>query len=181
MRLPGTGLVTHLEVGERNLARESADDTLRRIKAGELSRGVLPWVPLMSGAEDGMIMERWKRLAEIEPVSRRRSEFAGLAVVFATAAKRREKWELALEGWNMIECSIMDDWIAKGEAKGLAKGESRAAVESLLKILKARFGQLPEDLTTKIQTANKSETLQGWIDLALQSESLVAFRASAQT
>ncbi|NJO37202.1 MAG: hypothetical protein HC871_05735, partial [Rhizobiales bacterium] len=41
--LPGTPLVTQLVVAERNLARESADDTVGKIETGALGRSLLPW------------------------------------------------------------------------------------------------------------------------------------------
>ncbi len=187
MRLPGGPLVTHLGVAERNLARESADDTLRRVEAGELTRGVLPWVPLMTGAEGGMITDRWKRLAEAEPVSRRRAELAGLALVFATAAKRRPEWELALEGWNMIECSIMDDWIAKGREMGIAQGkvegrtegEAMGLAESLTTILTQKFSAIPADLADVIRAATDLAKLRQWVGFAVKADTIEALRAAA--
>src|SRR5205823_1536487 len=48
MRWPGAGLATQLVVLERNLARENADDLLAGIEGTRWSRGVLPWLPLMT-------------------------------------------------------------------------------------------------------------------------------------
>ncbi len=182
MRHPGTALVTHLAVVERNLARESADDTVSRIEAGELGWAVLPWLPLLTGGGDERIIERWKRLARLEPVERRRSEYAGLAMVFAEAADCREQWELGLKGWNVKESIVVNRWLAEGKAEGKAEGriEGRVEerVESILAVLE-KLGPLPEDLAGAIRVATDLAKLRQWFNAAVRAESLAAFRAAA--
>jgi len=56
------GVTTALVVNERNLASESAADLLVKIETGSASRAVLPWVPLMTGADEPGIVEKWKGL-----------------------------------------------------------------------------------------------------------------------
>src|SRR5262249_16928866 len=48
-----------LKVRERYLAEEPAADLLERVGRDELSRGLLPFVPLMHGGGDTGIIERW--------------------------------------------------------------------------------------------------------------------------
>ncbi|MBX9584701.1 MAG: hypothetical protein K2X87_30730 [Gemmataceae bacterium] len=64
MRRSAAGLVTHLGVVERNLSRENADNTMGRVEAGDWSRCVLPWVPLMAGGgrpERSTAGSKWPR------------------------------------------------------------------------------------------------------------------------
>lgn len=171
MRLPGTHIVTHLGVEERNLARERADDTVGRIEAGTLGRCVLPWLPLMAGGEQETIIERWKRLAEQEPSARRRSEYAGLTLVFAEAAGCRPQWELRLKGWNVRESQVVNGWKAE------ARVEERAEV--VLVVLGEKFGTVPEDLAGAIRATADLDKLRQWVGVAVRADTLAAFRAAA--
>ncbi len=171
MRLPETTVVTQLVVAERNLARESADDTVGRIETGELGWSVLPWVPLMAGGGDETIIERWKRLALLEPSSRRRSEYAGLALVFAEAADRRERWELALKEWNVRESVVVNRWKAEARVEGQSS--------ILLTMLEEKFGSLPVDLSTAIRACADATRLQQWAGTAIRADTLDAFRGAA--
>jgi hypothetical protein len=175
MALPGTRIEMKLSVSERNLASESADDTLSKIESGELGPALLPWVPLMRGGGAVTIGERWKSLALLEPDHRRRSELAGLALVFAEAADVRPTWETELKGWNVHESQVVNGWIAEGRAEGRAE-ERRGA---LVLVLEERFGPLPSDLSTALAACTDLSRLQNWTRLALRAVDLAAFRAAA--
>ena len=43
---------------ERNLEAESASDTLDAVEAGRVTKAILPWIPLMRGADSSDIIER---------------------------------------------------------------------------------------------------------------------------
>jgi len=129
MRWPTAGLTTHLEFVERNLERESAAEVLGGMEAGRWSRCLLPWVALMSGGDDPMLVDRWKRLAEAEPDSHRRADYGGLAQVFADHVGRKVLWHEKLKGWNMTESSVVNARIAEGEAKGRTEGEAKGRTE----------------------------------------------------
>ncbi len=120
---PAAGVNTTLQVNERNLATESAEELLVKIGTGVVSRAVLPWVPLMTGADEAGIVKWWRELAEAEPDDRRRSNYGGLAKIFADAAGRFPLWSHALEGWNMKRSRAVLEWLEEGEQVGLAKGE----------------------------------------------------------
>ncbi len=137
MRWPTAELTTHLNFVERNLERESAAEVLGGIEAGRWSRCLLPWVALMSGGDDPALVDRWKRLAEAEPDSRRHADYGGLAQVFADRVGRKVLWHEKLKGWNMTESSVVNAWIAEGEARG-----SRAF---LVRIGAKKFGHGPTD------------------------------------
>ena len=171
MRLPGTAVGTQLAVAERNLALESADDTVGMIEAGALGRSVLPWLPLLAGGGEATIIERWKRLAEREPSTRRRAEYAGLARVFAEASGCRPQWELGLKGWNMRESMVVNEWKAE------ARVEERA--ESLLLVLGTKFGAVPEELAAAVRATADLDKLREWVGVAVRADTLAAFRAAA--
>ena len=161
----------------RPLVRTLRDDdsaaTLRGIGAGSVGRCILPWIPLMHGGGDLDTMEEWKRLGGLGPDSRLRSVCGSLALVFAELAGRETEWKRSLEGWNVRESMVVNEWIAEGEAKG-----RRAA---LLQVLQARFrGKIPSDLMTTIEGASDADELSRWMPLAVTADSLDAFRAAIQ-
>jgi len=143
MRWPTAGLTTHLGFVERNLERELADEVLGGIEAGRWSRCLLPWVALMSGGDAPTLVDRWKRLAEAEPDSRRRADYGGLAQVFADRVGRKVLWHEKLQGWNMTESSVVNAWIAEGKAEGVAEGEARGSRAFLVRIGAKKFGHNP--------------------------------------
>jgi hypothetical protein len=143
MRWPKAGVVTHLKVVERNLEHESAEELVSAIEAGRFSLCLLPWVALMAGADDPTLVERWIRLAEGEPDSRRKAEFGVVALIFSEKAGRKELWQEKLKGWNVEESTVADDFIKLGEARGEVRGEARGEARGRLeeaKSLVLRFG-----------------------------------------
>jgi hypothetical protein len=173
MQLQGTGLRTLLHVEERNLADEDATATLDGVASGALAWSVLPWIPLMRGGADSGILQRWKELAAAEPDPRRRSDYGGLALVFAEAAGRRVAWHDALKEWNMTESQQVLEWIAEGEAKG----ERKNKVAYLLRVLQRKFPPgPPPELVSIIQSTTDSTLLTRWFDAAFDAQSLDDFR-----
>jgi hypothetical protein len=178
MRLAGTPLVTHLAVVERNLATESADDTVSKIERGELGWAVLPWLPLMSGGADEKIIERWKSRVLLEPESRRRSDCTVLALTFAEAADCRPQWELALKGWNMRESVVLTRFINEGRTEGRAEGRLEERASAIITVLEQRFGAVPEEAANAIRACSDLAKLQEWLTASVHAESLDAFRAT---
>ena len=183
MRWTEAGFGTELTVLERNLASENADELLAGIEAGRWSRCVLPWVPLMTGGADPGIIERWKALAVAESDSRRRADFAGLARIFASAAGREAVWDAALEGWNVIESKVVNEWIAMGRAEGEARGEAKGriaqAVALLISILEAKYGRIASDLESQIRGTSDLSKLETWVSLAAITATLDEFHRAA--
>jgi hypothetical protein len=179
MALPGTRVETKLTVAERNLASESADDTVGRIERAELGRALLPWVPLMRGGGSVTIVDRWKVLALLEPDHRRRSELAGLALVFAEASDVRPTWETELKGWNVRESQVVNGWIAEGRAEGRAEGQLGAFRAGVVAVLEARFGTVPSEVVAAITANGDADQLQAWLAFAARAADLAAFRVAA--
>jgi hypothetical protein len=171
MRWPAAGLVTHLGAAERNLAAESAGELLGAIETRTRPRGLLPWAPLMTGGDDPGIIDRWKAAAEAEPDDRRRSDYAGLALVFADAADRKPAWKLALKEWNMKRSSVVDEWKAEGETRG--------RIAAVLEALEARFTVVPPELADAVRGTADLDTLRRWTTAAALATSLDDFRTRA--
>lgn len=180
MEWPATGLTTRLAVVERNPEREPAQPLLDEIEAGRRSRCLLPWVTLMAGADAVEVADRWKRLAGAEPDRRRRSEYAGLALVFAEAAGRADFWAEQLKEWNMTESKVVNAWIAQGEAKGratgLVEGRVEGRAEMLLDLLADTFGAVPPELEARVRAATAGDRLRAWAGAAVRAGSLAEFR-----
>jgi len=175
MEWPRAGLTTILDVTERNMTRENADELLSGIEGGIWMRGLLPWIPLMIGGDESGIIERWKRIAETEPNSRLRSEYGGLARVFADAVERKELWTQALKWWNMRESSVVNEWLQEGRVEGRVEGRA----ESIIQLLEERFGPVPADLAVLINAMTSVPTLRSWLSLANKVASLDEFRLTA--
>jgi hypothetical protein len=74
----------------------------------------------------------------------------------AEAAGREDVWHQALEGWDVIESTVANEFIALGKSKG-ALENCRAILRDLLE---DRFGPLPEALRQRIEAATDLERLR---------------------
>jgi hypothetical protein len=127
-------------------------------------------------AEPANIAE-WKRLAAEEPDSRSRSELGAVALVFAVLPGTDSVWRKAFEGWNMIECSIVNEW--QDQARKEARIETR--MEDLRRAIHLRFGMpVPADLEDQLAAIKSKAELNRWFDAAVTAPSLNAFRAAVQ-
>src|SRR5207249_1039749 len=95
--LPGTDHGTAVTPLVVNLREQSTAAVLAEIAAGVTGLCLLPWVPLMAGGGDPVLIEEWKRLALTEPDLERRRTYCGLALVFAELARELVNWQQALE------------------------------------------------------------------------------------
>ena len=167
MSWPEAGVLTHLGVRERNLAHEDARTTLDAIRAGSAPMVVLPLIPLMQrGGETGIITD-WIALASTETDARRRSDFGGLALIFAEAAGCHAAWKKALEGWNVIQSKQVLEWQAQ------ARTETHAA--DLLEALQERLGPLPTEVVEQVRSERDDTVLRRWFKLALHATTLNQF------
>jgi hypothetical protein len=176
MQLRQTGIRTLLGVAERDLADRDAAATLDGIAAQTIAPCVLPWIPLMKNGAEAAIIQQWLELAGREQESKRRSDYGGLALVFAEAADRRSVWEKAPEGWNVTDSQVVLEWMARGRVEGLLQGQAN----SLLQVLARRFPPgAPAQMESTIRATADVQRLQAWLDAALAADSLEAFRQAA--
>jgi hypothetical protein len=89
-------------------------------------------------------------------------------------------WKDALKEWNVIESQQVLEWMAMGEAKGEARGKIEGEIASLLRVLARRFppGATPE-MEATVRATVDLERLGSWLDLAVTTDSLDAFRQAA--
>jgi hypothetical protein len=174
MSLPGPvvpNLALHAVV--KTLRAEDAAATLDDIAAGRIARCLLCWISLMSGADEPGTIERWKLVAGAEPDSRLRADYAALALIFAGLAGRKDSWKQALEGWNMLESSVVEEWKAEAEAK--------AKRDAIRRVLQFRFpDSVPADLETALGGQADLDKLSLWFDASLRVASPDEFRTVMQ-
>lgn len=121
----------------------------------------------MTGGDDAGIIERWKKAADAEPDFRRKTDYAGLARVFAGAANRKTIWTKALEGWNVIESEVVNEW----------KAEQSATI--LIAVLESKFGKVPPDVEAAIRNSTDLTKLQTWVTQAAKATTFAEFRTTA--
>lgn len=153
-----------LVVRERYLAEESAEDLLEAIATGRYDRSLLPWVPLMAGGSTEKVITRWVGLvAGLDEA--KLADLAFNTLVFAEKSADREAWRKALEGFGMVRSETMEKTRREGRAEGL------------LDLIQVRTGQeVPEDLATKIRSANDVVQLRTWLEAAANIDTLDQFR-----
>ena len=98
-------------------------------------------------------------LASREPDARRRSDYGGLALVFAEAGDCHGAWKEALKEWNVTQSKQVLEWQAKARDEGRTEGRTEAAAQLLVTLLEGRFGKLPTDLQHRIQSERNFDTL----------------------
>ena len=129
------------------------------------------WAPLMAGADTPALIERWKRLAEAEPDRNRRSDLGALAEIFSERAGREDLWTEHLRGWNVEESKIVNGWIAKGGARGEARGLVQGARNAVLRLGKKRFGPAPAGVEAAIQAVTDRDRLEQIAERVLDATS----------
>jgi hypothetical protein len=171
MKLRETGIETTLKMPDRNLQQQDAAALLEEIAARTTAHCWLPWIPLMHGGGEAGIIQRWLELAGQEPEPER-SEYGGLAIVFAEAAGRQAGWKEALKGWNVRDSQQVQEWIDEG----VAQGEANAVLE----VLAARCPPgAPPELASVVRAMSDLQRLRAWLRLASTTDSLDAFRKAA--
>jgi hypothetical protein len=171
MTLPG-GFGTRHAPLIWNVGADDAPATLEAVAGGE-PWGMLFWVPLMNAGQDGAVIARWKEVvAQVTPDRRMRGNLAGIALVFAELAGRRMEWGRGLEGFEMTESQVVNEWISRGKAEG--KLEERR--ENLLRLLSKRFpGAASEAVIRLVNEQESLELLSHWFDAAVEAETFPQF------
>jgi len=160
---PEAGVATTLKPRELDLSELRAQEVLDGVEAGRIPRVVLAWLPVMqNGAENGMI-QRCLKLTGEEPGADRRADL-GLALVFAELAGCREVWNMALDGWNMVESQVVKQW------------QDDAMAAMLLRQLQVRYGELPVDRAEHVRQPRPTEELDRWIVAFATATTLEQFR-----
>jgi hypothetical protein len=168
MTLPG-GFGTRHAALVWNVGEDDAIATVEAVTGGQASWGTLFWVPLMIAGKDAAVIARWKEVAaQVVSDRRTRGNLAGIALVFAELVGRRVEWDRGLEGFEMTESQVVNEWISQGEARGKLT-ERR---QNLLELLEGRFpGAVPIDVVQLIQQQESPELLHDWFKAAVRAYS----------
>ncbi len=167
MKWPRGKLNTTLKPAERNLSTMQASQVLAGVAAGTIPRVVLAWLPLMKNGSKEVMIQRWLELASDETDPSRRADL-GLVLVFAEAAGCRPAWQEALEGWNVVESQVVKEWQDQAVRRDKA--------QTLLRLLKARYGEVPREVADRIQQAKQTEDLDRWLLAFATAATLEQFR-----
>jgi len=158
-----------------NVAEDDAAQTLEAVAEGRLPWGMLFWVALMGGGGEEGVIGRWKEvvLAKVSD-KRMRGNLAGIALVFAELAGRVPAWKRGLEGFEMTESQVVNEWISQGKTEG--KLEERR--QNLLLVLQGKFpGQVSEEVSRLIFQQESLELLADWFAAAITVASMPDFIA----
>jgi len=174
MRLPDGSGTRHAPL-VWNVEEEDAGQMLEAVANGQISSGMLFWVPLMAGAADGAIASRWKVVATATiPDLRKRGDLASVAMVFAELAGRVPEWQRGLEDFEMTESMIVNGWIRQGEVKG----KLSQVCHDLLRLLDRKFaGLVPAEVARAIREQESLEVLDLWFDEAISANTMEEFMA----
>jgi hypothetical protein len=92
--------------------------------------------------------------------------------VFAELVSRRIQWKRGLEGFDMTESVVVNEWISQG----VTKGELKTQRQNLLELLEVQFpGAVPNDVVQLIQKQESLELLHDWFRTALRVDTFEQF------
>jgi hypothetical protein len=156
-----------------NVSNDSAVAALDELEAGQISWGILFWIPLMKGAGERELVRRWRGLTGRVPAS----ELGNLRVAvlwFAELAGHRRVWGEELEDWTVTESPLLNSWIQQAEDRTrLEQGR-----EWLVAFLQARFpADLAPDVIEAINQQPSASLLSSWYKSALAAQSYADFLA----
>ena len=160
---------------EWNLADEDAAEVLAGVAAGSIPQEVLAFVPAMQNGGEASIITTWLERVRQEPDRRRRGVLT-LAVVFAGLTEWADAWRKALEGFDVMESAIVNEWKAAARLEGAQMAEKKTMSVAVLRYLRARFGLVPEDLAQRIDACADVERLNAFLDASAAASSLDDFR-----
>jgi hypothetical protein len=80
-----------------------------------------------------------------------------------------------LEGQEMLESQVINGWMERGRIQGMVN----AGRANLLKVLRAYLPEpVPESVRLAIEGTNDPDTLDRWLDAALEVQNWAEFRAA---
>ena len=141
------------------------------LEAGDI--GMIPWVPLsyIDGPPEPVLRECRARIDAQAPPGERENLLAVTQVL--ARLRYNEPGQLALFGGrqSMIESPLIKELEEEFTLKAMHK--------SILRVLEARFGPVPEDVRTAVQRVVNEPALLEMTSLAARCPDLDAFRMGA--
>jgi hypothetical protein len=165
MTLPG-GFGTRHAPLVWNVGEDSAPAALEAVANGMLPWGMLFWAALMAEGQRDAVVARWREVVvQVVPDRRAWGNLAGIALVFAELVGRRAEWQRGLEGFEMTESQVVNEWISQGKAEGNLERQR----QNLLELLEGRFpGAVPNAVVQLIQQQDSLDLLHDWFKVAVR-------------
>ena len=112
-----------------------------------------------------------RRGALVFPYGRRDAALDAYAEAnLAELAGRRAEWQRGLEGFEMTESQVVNEWISQGEAKGNLERQR----QNLLELLEGRFpGAVPDEVVRLIRQQDSLELLHDWFKVAVRASTTI--------
>jgi hypothetical protein len=158
-----------------NVAEDDAAATLDRVANGERAWGMLFWIPLMSGGGSEEVIERWKEVVPTRVEEQTmRANVASIALIFAELVGRRIQWQRGLEGSEMTESQVVNEWISQGETRG----QLSMARKHIIQAAQRKFGgTVPNEIIRLINQQDSLLMLDEWFNAAIDSRTVDEFIA----
>jgi hypothetical protein len=155
-----------------NVEQDNADAVLAAAESGAAAWGLLFWVPLMAGGDTDAVIARWKERAGAVEDRRRRGDLGQIALVFAELVGRYAAWERGLEGFDMTESKVVNEWIEEA----LSKDRIERARQYLIRLLQERFpNQVAAEVIETINSQPSLSMLEDWLDQVVRAASFADF------
>lgn len=153
--------------------------------------GLLPLVPLMKyplEETENIVREAVQQLQQNVHEPELRGETFSALYLFSGLRKLKSITQKVLKEANMLEFlkkseayqDILSEGREEGRTEGRTEGEAQGVIRSILAILGARFGQLPQDFSESLKPLQIS-TLSDLVVKAMSIENLTAFAALVNT
>jgi len=135
--------------------------------------GLVPWVPLTQFSDPPRkIIEECRRRIDAEAPENERQNLLAVTQVLTRLRYNSEKlFQILGGGETMLELPFLDEMIDKTVAKSVVK--TRA--EDILRVLKARFGNLPKDLVEQVHAVTDVGQLDVLVDVSAVCPDLDSF------
>ena len=156
-----------------NLADDDAASELGAVAQGRAGWGTLFWVPLMRGGGEADVISRWREVLDLVIVDpKRRGDVAFIADVFASLAGRAPAWRRKMQGIELTESDVVNEWILKGAAQeAIARSQLL-----LLGVLRKRFpAQVSSDVVALVADQDSVDRLFEWMMSAATAETFEGF------
>jgi hypothetical protein len=174
MTLPG-GFGTRHAPLVWNVGEDNAATILEAVAKGELSWGMQFWVALMAEGQHPAVVARWREVVvQVVADRRARGNLAGIALVFAELVGRRAEWQRGLEGFEMTESQVVNEWISQGEAKATLRERRRKVLDAL----SFHFpGAATDEIVRLVNEQDSLPLLDDWFWAALRADTFEQFVA----
>jgi len=143
------------------------------------SPGLCPFLPLMDGKPEALLVRSIEKIRAASEELASAEEKRDLLLALRAMAKR------VIKDMSLIEAMLSDPellegdpFYQKGQKVGRREGEERTLREGVLDVLAARFGEVPDDIGSRLAAIHAREDLKLLLVAAARAADLEAFRGS---